>query len=66
MNFSKSLTYSLLGTLLLIGGLSFLFGGKVLGVFLLLPLGLLFRSRKETNPPVDHPDFQRGEPIEPK
>ena len=66
MNLSKSLTYSLIGSLLLMAGLSILFGGKVLGIFLLLPVGLLMRSRKEKPAAKRSPDYHSANPIEPK
>ncbi|MBU1637353.1 hypothetical protein KKC97_06780 [bacterium] len=66
MNLSKSLAYSLVGTLILLAGLSIFVGSRVVGIFLLLPIGLLLRSRKEESAPTDHPNFRRGDPIEPK
>ena len=66
MNLSKSLTYSLIGSLLLMAGLSILFGGKVLGIFLLLPVGLLMRSRKEKPAENRSSDYHSANPIEPK
>jgi len=61
---SRALTISLLVTLGLTLLLSMVVGGKAFGLFLLLPLGLLFRGSSQTGP--EPSESSNDDPIEPR
>ncbi|MBU0507210.1 hypothetical protein KKH27_00040 [bacterium] len=63
MKTSRALLLSIAITLAATAILSFLFGGRVLALFLLLPIGFLFARKK---PPTENPPPHNRSPIEPK